>query len=167
MSWIKKIPWLSLTILLLTYGTFGWIYGSWGIELIEQTTWLGELEDHIANSIIYGIGIVAVLFIALIFTAPISLITLGVDNWLKSDSRAFLSIFLGAFAFAVIVQRVDYFARFLILISAALLVKLDLQLAGCKTWLSFFILTIFCLLGFIGGILAFYLTLSPLIAGAI
>lgn len=157
MSWIKKIPWLSLIILLLTYGSFGWIYSSWGVKFMSQAIWLRELEDSIATSILYSMGSIVVLLIALVFTAPISLITLGIDKWLKSDGRAFLSIFLGAFAFAVIVQRVDYFARFLVLISAALLVKLDLQLVGCKRWLSFSILTIFCLLGFIGGILAFYL----------
>lgn len=154
---LKKIPWLSLALMLLTYATFGWLYGSWSLTLVEEGIFLKELETGIASSILYGIGTMGILAIALIFTAPISLIALSVDNWFRSDSRAFFSIFLGAFAFAVIVQRVDYFTRILVLISAALLVKLDLQLAGYKRWLSFLILTVFCLLGFIGGILAFYL----------
>ncbi len=154
---LKKIPWLSLALMLLTYATFGWLYSSWSLVLVREGIFLKELEANLATSILYGIGTMGILTIALIFTAPISLIAMGVDNWFKSDSRAFISIFLGAFAFAVIVQRIDYLARILVLISAALLVKLDLQLAGYKRWLSFVILTIFCLLGFIGGILAFYL----------
>lgn len=154
---LKKIPWLSLALMLLTYATFGWLYGSWSLVLVKEGIFFKELETSIASSILYGIGTIGILAIALIFTAPISLIALSVDKWFRADSRAFFSIFLGAFAFAVIVQRVDYFARILVLISAALLVKLDLQLAGYKRWLSFVILTVFCLLGFIGGILAFYL----------
>ena len=82
--------------------------------------------------------------------------TVGLDNWLKSDTRAFMSIFIGAFSFAIIVQRIDYFARFLVLVSAALLLKLDLQLLGYSRWTCSLILVILCWLGFSGGVLAFY-----------
>ena len=82
---------------------------------------------------------------------------ISLDNWLKSDTRAFLSIFIGAFTFTLIVQKVDYFARFLVFAAAALLLKLDLQLIGCNRWLSSLLLIIFCWLGFTGGILAFYI----------
>lgn len=157
MAWLKKIPWLSLSLLLLTYGAFGWIYGSWAIKLIEQKVLLADLEHDVAISTLYGFGAVMILLLTIAFTAPISLITIGLNSWLKSDIRAFLSIFIGAFAFAIIIQRVDYFARTLVLIAAALLLKLDLQLAGCSRWLCSLILTIFCCLGFTGGILAFYI----------
>ena len=151
----KKIPWLSLTILLLTYGTFGWMYSSWGVAVIETGELLSQLETKLALRIIYGLGVMSVVLIAVVFTAPISLITVSLDNWLRSDTRAFLSIFMGAFAFTLIVQKVNYFATFLVLLASALLVKLDLQLAGYRRWFSWLILTFFCLLGFIGGILAF------------
>ncbi len=152
---LKQIPWLSLTVLLLTYGAFGWSYSSWGVEAIEQGRLLSKLETEIALPIVYGLGTMLIVLIAIIFTAPISLITISLNSWLKSDARAFISIFIGAFAFTIIVQRVDYFAKFLVLLAAALLVKLDLQLAGYRKWLSWLIVTFFCLLGFIGGILAF------------
>jgi len=157
MAWSKKIPWLSLPLLLLTYGAFGWIYGSWATELIEQKVFLAQLEHNLNIIILYLFGDLGILLLAIAFTAPISLITISLNSWLKSDIRGLLSIFIGAFIFTLIVQRVDYFAKSLVLIAAALLLKLDLQLAGCDRWLCSLILTIFCWLGFTGGILAFYI----------
>lgn len=156
MAWLKKIPWLSLTILLLSYAVEAWMYGIWANKLLESGVLFVHLTEQINLSILYGVAITAISFLVVVFTSPISLLAISLDGWLKSDSRAFVSIFIGAFAFAIIVQRVDYFARFLVLASAALLVKLDLQLIGCDRWLCSFILVIFCCLGFTGGILAFY-----------
>ncbi|MGF1539787.1 MAG: hypothetical protein ACFCU5_04935 [Pleurocapsa sp.] len=116
---------------------------------------MSQLETELALRILYGLGTILIMLVALIFTAPISLITISFNSWLKSDFGAFLSIFIGAFAFTIIVQRIDHFAELLILLAAALLVKLDLQLLGCRKWLSCSIVTFFGLLGFIGGILAF------------
>ena len=131
------------------------MYSSWSVAAIETSELLSQLETVLALRIIYGLGVMSIILIAIVFTAPISLITLSLDNWLRSDTRAFLSIFIGAFAFTLIVQKVNYFATFLVLLASALLVKLDLQLAGYRRWFSWLILTFFCLLGFIGGILAF------------
>ena len=152
---LKSIPYLSLALLLITYGAFGWIYSSWGVKAVEQGILLSKLETEIALGVVYGLGTMWIVLIAVVFTAPISLITISFNSWLKSDARAFLSIFIGAFAFTIIVQRLDYFAKFLVLLAAALLFKLDLQLVGYRKWLSWFIVTFFCLLGFIGGIIAF------------
>lgn len=156
MAWSKKIPKLSLVILLLTYGVEGWMYSSWIDKILERGAILSMLTEDIHLVLIYGAAIVNILFLVVLFVSPISLIASSLDGWLKSDTRAFMSILLGAFAFALIVQRVDYFARFLVFVAAALLFKLDLQLAGYSRWLGTLILTIFCLLGFAGGILAFH-----------
>lgn len=156
MAWLKKIPGLSLIILLLTYGVEGWMYGSWATRLLEREEIFSQLTEPTRFSILYGIAVAIILFFVIVFTAPISLIAISLDGWLKSDSRAFFSIFIGAFAFTIIVQKVDYFARFLVLAAAALLVKLDLQLVGCNRWLCSLILMLFCWLGFTGGTLAYY-----------
>ena len=153
MTWLKKIPRLSLPLLLLTYGVEGWMYGSWVAKLLERGVILTQLNEQTRFGIFYGIAVASILLFLVVFTAPVSLMTI---SWLKSDTIAFISIFLGAFGFALIVQRVDYFARFLVLAAAASLVKLDLQLVGCNRWLCFLTLTIFCWLGFTVGILAFY-----------
>ncbi|WP_036480501.1 hypothetical protein [Myxosarcina sp. GI1] len=155
MLWSKKIPWLSSILLLLTYGVFGWSYTSWGTSVIESGSLFQALEKDLATIFLYSVGGVLIILLAIAFTAPISLMTISLSTWLRSETRAFLSIFIGAFAFALIVQKITLFANFLLLLSAALLVKLDLQLAGYTRWLSWLLLTTLCLLGFAGGILAF------------
>ena len=145
----------SLLLLLLTYGVEGWVYGSWMNQMKERQILL-QFAEPTRLSIFYAAAIVSIILIVFLFTSPVSLMTVGLDGWLRSDTRAFLSIFLGAFTFAMLVQRVDYFARFLVLLSAIFLLKLDLQLIGCSRWLCSFILIILCWLGFTAGILAFY-----------
>lgn len=147
---------LSLLLLLLTYGAEGWIYGSWIGSVIEQGNLLTQFTETTRISIFYGGAVIGIMLLVVTFTSPVSLMTVGLNNWLKSDTRAFLSIFIGAFAFAIIVQRVDFFARFIVLMAAVFLGKLDLQLIGISRWICSLILVFFCWFGFTGGILAFY-----------
>ena len=146
----------SLLLLLLTYTVEGWLYGSWIDNFIQIENILFRYPEPIRWIILYALAIIGITLLVVIFISPVSLMTAGLDNWLRSDTRAFLSIFLGAFAFAIFVQRVDYFTRLLVLIAAVFLGKLDLQLMGYSRWLSSVILVIFCWFGFTGGILAFY-----------
>ena len=146
---------LSLILLLSTYSVEGWLYGSWTNRLSERGI-LTQYADITRVSILYGIAIAGIVLLVVLFTSPFSLMTVGLNRWLGSDSRAFLSIFIAAFAFAILVQRVDYFARFLVSVAAVFLVKLDLQLLGCSRGLCSLILAILCWLGFTGGILTFY-----------
>ncbi len=155
MLWFKKMPRLSSILLLLTYGVFGWSYTAWGTLAIESGGLFRVLEKDLATIFLYSVGGILIILLAIAFTAPISLMTISLSTWLRSETRAFLSIFIGAFVFALIVQKITLFANFLLLLSAALLVKLDLQLAGFKRWFSWLLLTALCLLGFAGGILAF------------
>ena len=145
----------SFLLLLLTCAVEGWIYGSLMNLFLEREV-LSQFAQSTRLSIFYAVAIISIVLSIILFTSPVSLLTGGLNGWLRSDTRAFLSIFFGAFAFAMLVQRIDYFARFLVLLSAIFLLKLDLQLIGCNRWLCSFILIILCWLGFTGGILAFY-----------
>lgn len=153
----KKKTWflISLLLLLLTYGVEGWIYGLWMNRFLEQEV-LTQFAESTRLSILYGAAVAGILLLVFLFTSPVSLLTVGLNGWLGSDSRAFLSIFVGAFTFAILVQRVDYFARFLVLVAAVFLVKLDLQLLGYSRWLCSVVLAFLCWFGFTGGILTFY-----------
>lgn len=146
----------SLLLLLLTYAVEGWLYGAWINNFIQIENILFRYPEPIRWIILYSAATIGITLLVFIFTSPISLMTVGLNNWLRSDTRAFLSIFVSAFAFAILVQRVDYFARFLVSIAAVFLGRLDLQLLGYSRWLSSIILVIFCWFGFTGGILAFY-----------
>lgn len=162
MIWLRKNPRYSLVfsllLLLVTYSAEGWMYGSWIYKFVNQENILTYFfaEESVGITILYSAAVLGITFVVLLFISPVLLMTVGLNNWLKSDIRAFLSIFIGAFAFAIIVQQVDFFARFLVMISAIFLGKLDLQLAGCSRWLCSLILVLLCWLGFTGGILAFY-----------
>ena len=156
MAWLRKSPLISLFLLLLTYGVEGWLYGSWTTFFLENSDLYADLATTTRLGILYGAAVTAILLCVVVLTAPISLVAFSIDNWLRSDMRAFLSIFLGAFAFTIIVQGVDYFARLVVFIASALLLKIDLQLIGFNRWLCTLCLIIFCWLGFTGGILAFY-----------
>ena len=145
----------SLLLLLFTYGIEGWMYGFWMERFLEREILL-QFAELTRLSILYAAAIVGIFLLVIFFTSPVSLMTVGLNGWLKSDTRAFVSIFLGAFAFAILVQRIDYFARLLVLLAAVFLLKLDLQLVGCSRWFCSFILVILCWLGFTGGILFFY-----------
>jgi uncharacterized protein YacL len=156
MVWLKKAPWISGFLLLLTYGVFGWIYSKWVIVEIDHGRLLNALENNTETNTLFGLGIFWILLIAAAITAPIALMGISMTYSLKTEGRIFVSILLGTLAFSIIIQSLDYFTRFLVLVSAAMLMKLDLQLLGCKKWTSSAIVAIFCLLGFGGGILAFY-----------
>ena len=153
---LKTTAWISITLLLMTYGVFGWLYASWVMKMIEDEGILHQvLETQTTLAILYGVGTIWILLIAIIFTAPVALMKISLNNWLKSDMKAFLSIFFGALAFALIVQWLNYFARFFVLLASAILVKLDLQTLGLSRWLSQFFLAVMCLGSFFGGIVAF------------
>ena len=140
----------------MTYGVFGWLYASWMMAMMQEQNLLDQvLEPQTTVAIFYGVGTILVLLIAIIFTAPVSLMNISLNNWLKSDIRAFLSIFFGALAFAIIVQWLAYFAKFFILLASAILVKLDLLTLGLNKWLSQLVLAIMSLGSFFGGIIAF------------
>jgi hypothetical protein len=146
----------SLLLLFLTYGAEGWLYGSWIYELLKQESILNNFVESARISILYGVAILGIALLVIMFTSPAFLLTVSLNSWLKSDARAILSILIGAFAFAIVIQRVDFFARFLVLVSAIFLGKLDLQLVGCSRWLCSLILILLCWFGFTGGILTFY-----------
>lgn len=154
---LRKTPWLSTTLLILAYGTYGWIYASWAVVRIERGNVLyWVLEKDLITFVLYGLGIFWVLIIAMAFTAPVALMTVSLNNWFKSEVRAFLSIFIGALAFALIVQWLEAFAEFFVLLAAGILVKLDLQATGYSRSLATIMLIILCLLGFGIGVFAFY-----------
>lgn len=156
MVWLKKVPGVSLILLLLTYAAEGWMYCSWVIRLFEEKVIFSWLHEQAYYGLFYGVAILAIVLFIIAFTSPTFLMLVGLDKWLNSDSRTIASIIIGALVFAIVVQWIDYFARFLVLAAAAFLLKLDLQLAGYSRWICSLILAILSWLGFSGGILAFY-----------
>jgi hypothetical protein len=162
MSRTKKFSWLSLCLIVVVYGVFGWIVAqssvSWSEDLVEQgKAWGLILDDEDATVIIDLLGVALILIIAVGLTAPIALIAIFFGILLRSETKAWFSILAWAFAVVFIIRWIAYFAKFLLLLCAALLGRLELQGAGYNNWQTFIILSLICLGGFGGGVLSFML----------
>lgn len=149
MTWLKKFPWLSFFLLLLSFSIFGWLYGSWTVWMVEserEFRWL--FEDNIATVSIELLGAILVLLMALAFTTPIALITLSMGNWIKTETRAFFGLLLASAVAVIFIYWLEYLARFLLLLVAATLFRLELQTAGYQKRSAKIVLAISCLIGF-------------------
>ncbi len=161
MNWFLRFPWLTLALVLLAYSTFGWYIASSAALWSHQLVLMGESwkifldEDTVA----LGLHLFAALTVLLVtcgLIAPVALLTGFFGSSFKSDYRASLSILLWSFAFVVMLRWLSYFLQVLVLISAAILAKLELQelkFTELQVWL---LLSAICFSGFGLGILAFH-----------
>jgi hypothetical protein len=151
MLFVKKLPWASLLLLLFTYGVFGWLISDEAHKLAKTEAPSQGLTSLALSDIswfLWLMGAVYILLIALTLTAPFRLIQSFYTSWLKSDTRAFISVIFAAFVAVIIITWIDVFVRILVLISASALVRLDLQTAGYSKWQAFWILITVGLMGF-------------------
>lgn len=159
-SWLEKFPWLSVLILFLTYAVFGWSISS---KASLWTQWIVEtgknfdlvLEDSIAMISIHLLALAVIVLIALLLTTPIALITFVYKESISSNLKAVIAVFIWSFMLVIIVCFLDHFADLLVMISAAILVRLDLQKLGYKIWQTFFVIVCLASLGFAFGIIIF------------
>lgn len=152
MLFVKKLPWASLFLFLFTYGVFGW--------LISNETRIDGLAAILALSGSLWLISSVILLGALTLTAPFKIIQIFYTSWLKSDTRAFLSVILGAFVAVIIISSIEISIRVLLLLAAGGLVRLDLQTSGYSKWQSFTILVVVSIIGFSLGVIAHQL-LAP------
>jgi hypothetical protein len=150
---LKKISWLVLILLVLTYAVFGWLYASSTMGWLEREIKLGNsISDDLIFGIIETLGALFVLLVALAFTAPIATITLGFSSWLKSESKTLISLVFIALGSVIVLRWINYFVHVFVLLSAAILTRLELQTSGYNKWQTISILTFGCLLGFGSGV---------------
>jgi len=163
---MKKFPWLSWTIFLMVYASFGWLMGpeqSFLSVFILSQLKLWRLEQGFEQHR-YNIEI----FLAIVETLGIFVITVFLADTLKiikivfrkpfsSNLLTFIYILLWSSLVSVVLTWFSYFTRFFILIAAAILLRIDLQRFNFKhshiTWIS----CISGLFAFIVGIVAFHI----------
>lgn len=159
-SWLKKSSWLSLTIFFFTYGVFGWSFAdlsrSWLVYLRE----IGEsfnifLEDELLLLLIRLIALIVIIAISLSLTTPIALLTFVFEETISSEVKAFLYILLWSIIAVFILSSFDVFADLLVVISANILLRIDLQKERFSTWKVFLLMIFFATLAFTGGVIAF------------
>ncbi|WP_206753412.1 hypothetical protein [Microcoleus sp. FACHB-672] len=135
----KKVPWLSLSLLIATYFNFGWVLSA---SAADWWVWL--------LIIVYTLGIAEAL------AAPFSMIRYVVRRLISSDTKAFLSAIVASFFGIVILSYFDISGHALLLIAVAALLRLDLQAAAIGELKSFMILSAFSLLGLTLGSAAYW-----------
>jgi hypothetical protein len=120
MSILKKIPWFSLILVLLSYSTLGWLIFE------EKTPWSVRL-----------ITLLTTLLSLICVTNP----WLKLDDYsqifFKSSTRTFGMAILAAFLFFLMIAWFRVFLDTLLIICATILAKLDFQSVSLKPPLAF------------------------------
>jgi hypothetical protein len=143
LNFIRQVG-LSLTILLIASVTLGWTLAS---ESISGLAWLAVVAS--------------IFLLATLLTVPLPNLQRLILQWFKSDIGTFISVILVAFLFVVFLNWIDFFVKPLVLISAAILARLDSIAAGFNQWQEFLIITSISLAGLgVGGYLNFWLASS-------
>jgi hypothetical protein len=138
---MKKKSWVSLTLLFISYFTFGWKLSEFDIP--PHQTWF--------------IALASILVLDILLSFPMRKTKALIRGWFSSDIGAFLSITVGAFVAVVVFAWLHLFATSLLLISAGVLARLDIQIAGWKNWRAFVVLTTISLAGVgLGGAIEFW-----------
>ncbi|WP_375478977.1 hypothetical protein [uncultured Nostoc sp.] len=138
MSILKRVPWVSLALVLLSYSTLGW--------LISETR---------ASMFVWVVTVVAILILIVTLTAPWPKMTYYYSIFLQSNTRSFGIAVLAAFLFFIMIAWFGVFLDTLLIISATILVRIDFQKAGLREGLAFWTASIFSLGGLALGALIY------------
>ncbi|PPT10721.1 hypothetical protein CKA32_001236 [Geitlerinema sp. FC II] len=122
-SEIKTRPWISFGLFLVTYMNLGWVLSD-----SEASRWPW----------IWGIGLTILLAEAL--ASPWSVVRNVAVRWLKSDIRGFITALLAAFVAVIFLTWLHVSSHIILLASAGLLFRLDVQIAGLSDLQAFLLL---------------------------
>jgi signal transduction histidine kinase len=138
---IKRLPWVSLGLLLLTYVSLGWVISKAVSKAhVPPYTWL--------------IVVNAVLFLVGFLTTPWSWMSDYANLFLQSKLRSFGLAILGAFLFFLMIAWFRVFLDTLVIIAAIILVRIDFQSAGIRQAYAFWITCFISLCGlFLGALI--------------
>jgi hypothetical protein len=128
---MRKDFWVSLSLLFMAYFVLGWK--------------LSAFEAPLKISV--PVSVTCILLLCIAFSFPLKDIKALIMKWFSTDMGAFISIISAAFVAVIVVTWLHLFATCLVLISAAALARLDLQLSGYKKWQAFSLLTAVSLTG--------------------
>jgi hypothetical protein len=127
---MKKLPWLSASLLFITYANFGWM-----LVQLNAPNWAW----------IASVGLI--LLIAEALASPWSVIRAVVSRGMASDTQTFWVAMLGTCLAVVCLTWVHVSAHGLILITAGVLVRLDAQRLSMKAWQACLLLMVVSLSG--------------------
>jgi hypothetical protein len=139
---VKKVPWLSIGILFASYATFSWFLTHWVSS---------EVGMAIAEWAVWAIVLFFTLMQALLLTTLFNGVKLFFRRWLKSDVGYFTLIMIGSLSVTGALVWFKMFGYVLVLVSAEILARLDLQNAQLNRWQSLAVLTLVSVAGLAVG----------------
>ncbi|BAY81200.1 hypothetical protein NIES267_06750 [Calothrix parasitica NIES-267] len=134
-SIIKKLPWISLTLVLVTYSVFGWILSQ---EKLPTFAWL--------------LIVISILILIAAITTPWSKAVKYVRFLFNTKLKSFGFAVLGAFLFFLIFAEFRIFLDIMLITSTTILVRLDFQAAGLKETQAFLLTSLFSISGLMLGL---------------
>jgi hypothetical protein len=139
---VRPIPWLSLSILFSAYATFSWFLTHW---------FATHVDEAIAEWAVWALVLSLTLLQALLLTTLFDGVKRFFRRWLRSDVGYFSLILIGSMSVTAALVWFKMFGYFLVLVSAEILARLDLQNANLNRWQSLGILTLVSVLGLAAG----------------
>ncbi len=141
MSILKKIPWFSLALVLLSYSTLGWMV------FAETAPWY-----------IWLITVVTILLSLICFTSPGLKLNEYTSILFKSSARSFGVAILAAFLFFLMVAWFRVFLDILLILCATILARIDFQTLALKPELAFGCISFFAVAGLaLGAFIKLYI----------
>ncbi len=136
---MKRLPWLSFTLLLASYSCFSWfLYG----RTTPIIVWAGLVTFALGQ--------------ALLLTTLFQGCRKVARGWLQSDLGYFSMVLLGALSLVFVLVWTHIAEYVIVVVGAEILSRLDLQNLGFNDWQALSILTSVSLLGLIVGWLVRY-----------
>lgn len=166
-SWLEGSFSLSFLLFFSTYTILGWAIAS------RVRSWYSFLEEKNlilfpeigADSWFFILKLLAlgvIISISLIFTNPVGLISFIFEESINSDVKAFIAILFWSILFVVIFCYFHYFADLLVVTSANILFRMDLDKLKYQSWLVTLIIIMLALVSFSLGVFAFdYFSFQP------
>lgn len=136
MSTIKRLPWISLILVLVTYSVFGWI-----------------LSQKNLSTFVWVLIIISLLFLVAGLTTPWSKTVKYLNILFNTKLKSFLLAVFGAFLFFLVFAEFRIFLDMMLIISATILVRLDFQIAGLREIQAFCFTYVFSIAGLMLGFL--------------
>jgi hypothetical protein len=133
---MKSFPWVSLMLVVLAYGSLGWLISQ------AHSPWY-----------IWLTAVIAILFLLSALTTPWLKMADYSILFFKSDTRTLAFSILAAFLFFLMLAWFKVFLDTLVIISANILLKIDVQRFGLGERQSFLITSIFSFTGLVLGAL--------------
>jgi hypothetical protein len=130
MSIFQKLPWVALSLVLLTYSSLGWLIYS---AKVPNFIWL--------------LTVIAVLLFEGSLTALWSKLATYWTIFFRSNRRSFFFTIFMAFSLFIIIAQFRLFLDMTVIISAIMLGRLDFQVAGFSQKFAFWFMSLFSLTG--------------------